>query len=81
MYYIKRQTFTACRVSVYLTMSITFVFTPKNDEARPSVFKVITDEGLGMFSTCPWDCHENIKDVFQLPWQSQMSEDPTVREN
>ncbi len=39
-------------------------------------FRVITDLGLGMFSTCPWDRHENIKDVFQLPWQSQMSEIP-----
>lgn len=36
---------------------------------------------LRMFSTCLWDCHENIKVVFQLLWQSQMSEDPTVKQN
>lgn len=55
------------------TVSKNFGFT----EIKPGLhFSFITDDGLRMFSTCPLNRRENIKDVFQLPWQSQMSEIP-----
>lgn len=43
--------------------------------------KLLVSVSLWMFSTCPWNYHENIKVVFQLLCQSQMSADPTVRLN